>query len=200
LQQLDQLGILAAIHPGLMVDEWLLERLQILCCGLDQTPWAGVSPETSHYLGLLAFSLAGDELETLMQRLNLRTHQRAVLHSVYTLRRRFEDIAKADRNSELYHLLAPTSAEARLIAWLALDDEAARRQIARFQTELKDVAPLIDGHYLKKELQLPSGPIYRRILNALRAARLDGLVATLADERALVEQILAGGEGEAKRR
>jgi hypothetical protein len=40
-------------------------------------------------------------------------------------------------------------------------------------------------------LHLPPGPIYRRIIDALRRARLDGLVDTLDEERAMVEDLVA---------
>jgi tRNA nucleotidyltransferase (CCA-adding enzyme) len=197
LAQLDRLGILSAIHSGLMVDDWLMTRLEMLRCGLTETPWAGTTPETVHYLGLMSFWLAGDELEILVQRLNLRTHQRAILKQVYAIRRSAADIAQAGENSTLYHLLAPAPDAARLIAWLGLNEEAAGRQIVRFQTDLRHIAPVIDGTYLKQAFQLPPGPIYRLILDALRDARLDGQVTTLAEERALVEQILAQQDHEA---
>ncbi|MEW5959133.1 MAG: CBS domain-containing protein [Chloroflexota bacterium] len=190
LQQLDNLGILTAIHPGLMLDDWLLGRITALRAALDKTPWAGTSPTTTHYLGLLASCLASDELTALMERLNLRTHERTTLKQAYTIRRNARELAQADKNSTLYYLLAPTSEEARLIAWLSLDDETARNKIIHFQTTLRDLAPIIDGHYLREQFRLPSGPIYRQILDALRAARLDGQVTTLADERALVEQLI----------
>ena len=77
-----------------------------------------------------------------------------------------------------------------MIAWLGLDDESARRKLVHFQTTLRDMVPIIDGNYLKEELQLATGPIYRQILEALRDARLDGLVTTLSDEHALVEAML----------
>lgn len=191
LAQLDRLSILSAIHPGLMVDDWLMTRLEMLRCGLSETPWAGTTPDTVHYLGLMSFWLARDELEILVQRLNLRTHQRAILKQVYAIRRSAADIAQAGENSRLYRLLAPVSDTARLIAWLGLNEEAAGRQIVRFQTDLRHIAPTIDGTYLKQEFQLPPGPIYRQLLDTLRDARLDGQVTTLAEERALVEQILA---------
>jgi hypothetical protein len=80
------------------------------------------------------------------------------------------------------------------VAWLALkgEDDAVCDQLVRFQTDLRDMAPIIDGNYLKQEFQLQPDPIYRVILDTLRDARLDGLVTTLEDERALVEKILAG--------
>ncbi len=196
LEQLDRLGILVTIHPGLMVDPWLIERLEILRVGLGETPWTDTTPDTVHYLGLMAFWLASDELDALMQRLNLRTNQRAVLRHVHTIRRRSREIARAEQGSRLYHLLASTVDEARLIAWLGLDDETAREQLVRFESELRDVTPIIDGHYLKKELQLSPGPIYREILGSLRDARLDGQVTSLAEEQAIVEQILARQETE----
>lgn len=194
LRQLDQLGILTAIHPGLMVDDWLMDRLKTLQSGLSETPWAGTKPATVHYVGLMLFWLAGDEQTDLIQRLNLRTHQRAVLNQVYQLRRSAAQIAEAETASVLYHLVASASDEARLIAWLGLEEEAARAQLLRFQRDLRHVAPLIDGNYLKQEFQLPSGPIFRRIIDALRNARLDGRVTNLAEERALVEEILAREE------
>jgi tRNA nucleotidyltransferase (CCA-adding enzyme) len=196
LQALDRLEILAAIHPGFMVDEWLIEQFQMLRAGLAQTPWAGVEPGTVHYLGLMSFWLAGDEITALMQRLNLRADQRNTLKSAYTIRSNRTAIAEAEQASQLYRLLVSTSGDARLIAWLALkgEDEAVSRQLVRFQAELRDVTSLIDGNYLKQAFKLQPGPLYRVILDTLRDARLDGLVATLDDERAIVEQILARQE------
>ncbi len=191
LQQLDRLGILTAIHPGLMVDDWLLERLERLQTRLSDTPWAHIKRDTAHYLGLMAFWLAGDEQNDLAQRLNLRLNQRAVLEQTHRLRRSAPQLAAAEQASDLYRLLTPFSDDARLVVWLALEDETARAQIWRFQRDLRDVAPLIDGDYLKKEFRLTPGPIFRVILDALRDARLDGRISTLAEERALVEQILA---------
>ncbi len=190
LKQLNQLGILTAIHPGLMLDDWLLGRITYLRTRLDETPWAGTTPNATHYLGLLASCLASDELDALLERLNLRSQERTTLKQAYTIRRNAREIAQADKNSTLYHLLVSTSNEGRLIAWLSLEDEAARRKIIHFQTTLRATTPIIDGHYLKEEFQLPSGPIYRQILDTLRDARLDGQVVTLADERALVEQLI----------
>jgi tRNA nucleotidyltransferase (CCA-adding enzyme) len=190
LQQLDRLGILTIIHPGLMVDDWLIHRFQQLQSGLVGTPWENIKPATVHYLGLMAFWLAGDEQADLSKRLNLRLNQRTVLEQTYRLRRNAPQLAGATPASMLYRLLAPASDEARLIAWLALEDEAARAQILRFQRDLRDVSPLIDGNYLKQELRLSPGPIFRVILDALRDARLDGRVSTLAEERALAQEIL----------
>ncbi len=173
-----------------MVDAWITDRVIILHRGLDKTPWAGTSPETVHYLGLMTCHFARDELEALAERLNLRSDQRTLLRQAYEIRRNHAEIARAEKNSDLYHLLSNSSDDARLIAWLGLDDEVVRAKIIHFQTTLHDVQPIIDGHFLKEELQLPTGPLYRQLLDALRDARLDGRVTTLADERAMVETLI----------
>lgn len=191
LRIIDELDILAAIHPGLVVDELFMSQVDTLRSGLSRTPWAGIEPQPVHYLGLMSFSMARDEVDSLVERLNLRTHQRATLKQVYKIKRSVQRIAHAKSNSQLYHLLHPTNDDARLIAWLAIDNAAARAQLERFQADLRHVEPLIDGHYLKQELGLSPGPLFRDIIETLREARLDGKVASLADERALAEKIVA---------
>jgi hypothetical protein len=192
LQVSDQLGILEAIHPGLVVDDWLVERIKLLRTDLVDTPWAGVKPVTAHYLALMTFWLARDELDDLMERLNLRSDQRKVLRDSNKIRFEKGAIATAKKASDLYRLLASTTDDARMIAWLALKDEDDRvcEQLIRFEIELREIAPIIDGNYLKTELKLKPDPIFRTILDTLRDARLDGLVNTLEDERAIVDRIL----------
>jgi tRNA nucleotidyltransferase (CCA-adding enzyme) len=65
-----------------------------------------------------------------------------------------------------------------------------RDQLVRYYRELRHVQPKVDGHYLKS-LGLKPGPLFGRILNAVRAARLDGNVTTRAEEETLVAQLLA---------
>jgi tRNA nucleotidyltransferase (CCA-adding enzyme) len=192
LLQLERLGILETIHPGLVVDELFMAQVDRMRHKLAATPWAGTKPGPVHYLGLMSFPMARDEMDALVERLNLRSHQRSTLKQVYRIKRNAQKIVRATRASQLYRLLAASSDDARLIAWLALENETAQRQIIRFQRDLRDVAPLIDGHYLKEQMHLTPGPIFRDIFEALRDARLDAEVMTLADERALVEKIVAG--------
>jgi hypothetical protein len=60
-----------------------------------------------------------------------------------------------------------------------------------YQRELQYVRPEIDGRYLKEEMGIPAGPIYGRLLTAVRDARLDGQVSSVEEERALVEKLHA---------
>jgi tRNA nucleotidyltransferase (CCA-adding enzyme) len=206
LLRLDDLGVLRQIHPALRADEWFAVRCRELRDGLSDTPWSwstpapdsaegeaapGRGPTDIHYLGLLTFRPTAEALDGIVTRLRIRGDDAAILHQVQALKARLPELREPRRPSRIHRLLEEFDEATLLIGWLACTDETARAQLAQFQRELRGVEPIIDGHYLRRELNLRPGPIYRRILEHLRAARLDGEVITLADERALVERWLA---------
>jgi hypothetical protein len=92
--------------------------------------------------------------------------------------------------STLYRWLSPYSSAALLVVWCA-EGETTRRQIRRFQAQLRDVRVLLDGQDLIERYGLEPGPLFKRLFERLRDARLDGLVHTLADEEQLLEQLLS---------
>jgi tRNA nucleotidyltransferase (CCA-adding enzyme) len=206
LLRLDDLGVLRQIHPALRADEWFAGRCRELREGLSDTPWSwsapasdsaegeaapGRGPTDVHYLGLLTFRLAAEALDGIVDRVRIRGDDAAILHQIQALKARLAELREPRRPSQIHRLLGAFDEATLLIGWLTCTDETARAQLAQFQRELRGVEPIIDGHYLRRELNLRPGPIYRRILEHLRAARLDGEVITLADERALVERWLA---------
>ncbi|GAB4537362.1 MAG: CBS domain-containing protein [Anaerolineae bacterium] len=190
LLRLDNLGVLRHVCPELNINEWVIQRLVELRSGLDDTPWANTQPADIHYLGLLTFRLTEKALDEIVTRLRIRTEDASTLQQVQTLKSLLPQLHQPRRPSQLHHILEPFTSEALLVAWLACEDETARAQLAQFQRELRGMEPIIDGHYLRETFNLRPSPMYRQILDYLRAARLDGQVITLADEHALVEQWL----------
>jgi len=106
-----------------------------------------------------------------------RSHSRRILTA---LRRRPEM-----KPSTLYHLLEEVPLEGLLWAMAKGDEEKIRRAFSFYFTELVKVRPLLDGEGLK-EMGFRPGPIFRKILGALRDARLNGQVRTLEEEKAFV--------------
>ena len=190
LRRLDELGILKQVHPDLCADNWVICRITAMRTGLNDTPWATTPLTDVHYLSLLTFRLSDRALQQVVVRLRIRATDASVLRQVQTLKSRLPQIQQTLRPSQIYRYLESFTSESLLIGWLGTEDETARAQIGQFQRELRGIDPIIDGHYLRRELDLRPGPIYRRILDDLRAARLDGQVVTLADERAWVERWL----------
>jgi tRNA nucleotidyltransferase (CCA-adding enzyme) len=203
LLRLDELGVLRQIHPDLCADDWVARRFAEMRTGLDDTPWAGIQPTDSHYLGLLTFRLSEKSLDEIIIRLRIRTEDASSLRQVQTIKSLLPQLQQPRQPSQLHRLLEPLISDTLLIGWLACAEypegveypegknETARAQLAQFQRELRGVEPIIDGHYLRHQFNLKPGPVYRQILGHLRAARLDGQVITLADEHALAEQWLA---------
>ncbi len=195
LQRLNQLGILHQIQPALIVDDWIIERLVTLRTGLRNTPWADMPIEEVHYWGVLTCRLPETATRKLVTRLRIRGADAAILHQIKML---WQHIAPQLHQplppSRIYRYLSPLAPEALLIGWLTVDDTTARAQIAQFQRELRGMETIIDGHYLHHELGLEPGPVYRKILDDLLAARLDGKVVTMADEKAWVSQWAATHE------
>src|SRR5438046_6792091 len=54
--------------------------------------------------------------------------------------------------------------------------------------------PLVTGDDLKA-LGIPQGPVYKRLLQAVREAQLDGVVTTTQAGLALVKQLRVSGDG-----
>ncbi|HMN28054.1 MAG TPA: hypothetical protein PKE45_07855, partial [Caldilineaceae bacterium] len=68
------------------------------------------------------------------------------------------------------------------------DDPQVAARIQRYRAEWQQVRPMLTGIDLQR-MGLPPGPLYSRILTAIRTARLDGKLDTRAEEVALAMAI-----------
>jgi tRNA nucleotidyltransferase (CCA-adding enzyme) len=189
--RLGELDVLKAILPDLEAGQWLADRYGALRHDLGDTPWAQTKPTELHYLGLLTFPLTPPAVTALANRLHLRASVETVLQQVQTLKDLEPTLSQPLKPSQLYELLAPFRDEVLLIALLSFQNEVARAQLIRFRRELKMVEPIIDGTLLRQLVDVRPGPIYGQLLKRLKAARLDGEVVTLEDEKTLIQMLLA---------
>jgi tRNA nucleotidyltransferase (CCA-adding enzyme) len=74
--------------------------------------------------------------------------------------------------------------------YLATSDNRLRTVIETYITRWQKITSTTSGHDLRRR-GLPPGPIYRRILDDLRNAWLDGKITTEAEEIALLEKLIA---------
>ena len=77
-----------------------------------------------------------------------------------------------------------------MICWLCSGSERVRERLWLYESELRHVRTVVDGAYLKS-LGLRPSPLFRRLLNAVRDARLDGEIQTVEEEKALIASLLA---------
>ena len=94
-----------------------------------------------------------------------------------------------EKPSEVVELLEPLVSPLLAAAWLLSSAEVVRKKIVRYWKEWRTIQPLLTGDDLKA-LGIPPGPSYRRILNRLRVARLNGELESRAEELALVKELV----------
>jgi tRNA nucleotidyltransferase (CCA-adding enzyme) len=76
-----------------------------------------------------------------------------------------------------------------LLHLMAETDEGTRRQFSIYFTNLSQVTTVIDGNDLQR-LGLQPGAAHKRILAAILAARLDGLIENGDDERTMAQELI----------
>ena len=181
LTRCQELGLLAALHPSLEIDQRGVEAL-LRAPAERPAPWDEVC------LCLLSWRSAERDVESLVERLALpRRHERA-LHDAVKLRALLPTLEKPNLPvSATVEMLEPLSIAAIWALNLRTESGPLRERTIRFLREWRHVRPFLGGRALKR-LGVPEGPDLGALLRRLRAARLDGLTRSREDEVALVEK------------
>jgi tRNA nucleotidyltransferase (CCA-adding enzyme) len=193
-RRLQALGALHAIHPELHFDDWLAEAFRAAREGISRPLWPelGRAPDLCFpYLALLVYRLPRLVVRSIGQRLRIRRDDSEDIDIVHDLRPALEELNFPARPSHLDELLSPANDRVLLTLWAAAPGEAHREHIVDYAVRLRHITPHTDGEALKAH-GLQPGPVFGRILRALRAAWLDGEVSTVEEEKALLARLLAG--------
>jgi tRNA nucleotidyltransferase (CCA-adding enzyme) len=94
----------------------------------------------------------------------------------------------APKPAETFRLLTGLCDEALLILMAKSKSESVKRQVSAFLTTYQHVKPVLSGVDLKA-MGLKPGPQFKKILDRLLEARLNGEVRTEAEERELVRRL-----------
>ncbi len=195
MRRLDQLGALQNIHSAWSWREQYSLKFREL---RDRANWwRGLDPAEGKdlslvllYFGMSMVHLSHNTLDELIRRLRIKQHDARVTVQMKCIYANAEKLSDPDLSpSAVDKLLSRATPTALYGAWVALESEMARERIVEYYTKLRHVKAEIDGEYLKN-MNIEPGPLYSEILNTLRAARLDGVVKTLADEEAMVKEML----------
>jgi tRNA nucleotidyltransferase (CCA-adding enzyme) len=195
LCRLADLNALKQIHARLACDEetwkWFGQLRRAMAGRVwDVQPAEEGRPSPGLYLALLCYRLPREEMEAFAGHLKILRSDLTLLRQVADLK---EAEAKLDQpdlsNRQIYALLRHSSSASRMICWLCSRSERVRDRLKLYETELRHVRPVVDGEYLKS-LNLKPSPLFSRLLNAVRDARLDGEIQTAEEEKALIAQLL----------
>ncbi len=191
LQRLFELGVLPQIHPALLFDRWHQTQFAKLRAAFTAAPPPDLATESLAllYWGVLTLQLSATEHAELTQRLGLSDETQRLMHGLQILRAEQAALCEpAIAISQLVTALDRATPTA-IALWQLLEIEPSLTpRLDAYLATWRHVRPLLDGNALKA-MGLPRGPLYSKILAALRAARLDGLVDSRADEEVLARQI-----------
>jgi len=190
LCRLEELGVLRRIHRDLRCDAWLRTCFRAVREDLTPQVWE-LGPEGRRfvYLALLVYRLAPQSLEAVLRRLRVPRAEAEPLRMLPDLRRALRRVAPARRPSRIYRALRPYPSRLLAAAWIASEGKGLRDKLYCFQTEYRHVETALSGEDLKA-MGLRPGPLFGRLLGALRDARLDGEVTSREEEEALVRRLL----------
>ena len=197
ISRLAKLDILKCLHPALSIkvdyaksfDEAkrAMDWFDLLYTGQTCKRWMC-------YFLICTAVLDRSGIKRLCERLQVMPHDRdilvnqrsAALGILKQLEKRKPN-ARPPRNSSLYRWFRPLSTEILLFMMAKTSKEFVRRWISRYITHLRMVSPILTGHDLERQGFVP-GPLFSKILEDLRAARLDGRVVTAEDEMSFVRR------------
>jgi tRNA nucleotidyltransferase (CCA-adding enzyme) len=143
------------------------------------------------YLLALCDGLQFDEFREVCSRLaipgrlasKLCNERHIVFKTLSTIKRRLKQTTEIP-NSLLHEWFSGLTLEMLLYLAARASNEQIRRFVSLYLTQLRTVAPLLDGDRLQA-LGLEPGPLFKRIKKRLLQARLDGEVNNAEEEKTL---------------
>jgi tRNA nucleotidyltransferase (CCA-adding enzyme) len=193
LVRLEELGILAVLHPDLKIDEWVRAAFYATRYARDNHPWPALAEFDNWMLttfSLLTSRLPEGELEQLGRRLQFSRLYLNHLQDARAAIALLPELSQEQQPSTVVRLLEPLDEVGWLAAWAAAPDAVARDNITEFARKWRFIKPLVNGRDLQRITGLKPGPVYGRILGRLREAWLDGAVTSADDEQALLQHLI----------
>ena len=189
LSRLQEFHVLAQIDDALCWSQKQSVKFRALRAALREE---GDRPESIErlYLALWFYRLGTDVHSRLITNLRLSARTRSLIEEGEQLRSRTAVLTAPDLpNSRLDQLLSKFSDGILLVARIDADDWVLRNRILEYQTHLRPQKISLTGAQLKQWGVRP-GPIYRKVFQAVRAARLDGHINTAEKEFKLARTLI----------
>jgi tRNA nucleotidyltransferase (CCA-adding enzyme) len=180
LKRLDDLDLLACIHPALA--NFSQSKLATL-----RSDDPALQTRNSRW-ALWLMHLSDQDIEFLNERLHFRADLLKILRSVALLETNLTTVVGL-KPSEAVEVLESYSFKGLEVFSAALPEGEIKNTLSQYLTDWWAVKPRTSGHDLKKR-GIPPGPKYNEILRRLRAAWLDGEVKTEEEELALLDELL----------
>lgn len=189
--RLQELGILARLHPELHFDQETAHayaRLRDARVHADDNALIRTEPIDRLYFGILVARASSDVHIALTERLGLRGETQQLMRGLARIHTHYNELQtpnlQPSRVVAILDLVDPVALD--LLPIIYGDSTQLRAYQEQYLHVWQHIHPELDGYTLT-ELGLPRGPIYAEILRTLRAKRLDGAISTRAEEIAFAQ-------------
>jgi tRNA nucleotidyltransferase (CCA-adding enzyme) len=191
--KLQALGVLEALHADFRVSPHLRDYFET--CRTVSFPFACNEQDiTRRYWHMMMIGIPTHSVMEICDRLGLGQNLIKSMTSTATVLNHPEDYFAPDlKPSERTHQLERLPLISLEIAWLSLHKEPEKQTILEnYINHWRHQKPTINGNDLK-QMGLPPGPQYKRILDALRAGWIDGDIQNEDQETAYLHNLIAQG-------
>jgi len=192
LARLDSLQLLRAIQRNLKWDDWLSVRVNLLPTLNPEPEWCLEMEENELriQLGYIFWLLRLSPTSTanVIKRLKMPRKLADNLHSSQSVWREINSFRDL-KPSEVVKQLDGIELLAIYANYLAVEDDNIKQILWNYVSNWRNIIPQTDGHVLQQG-GIPPGPIYKDILQSLRAAWLDGTIGSVEEEEALLKKLL----------
>ncbi|MBI3810251.1 MAG: CCA tRNA nucleotidyltransferase [Nitrospirae bacterium] len=198
IRRMAGLGLLRFIHPAVtftpQLSVFLSDLQKSLAWWVKQFPGRPIDRALAYFTSLVE-RLSIPAIDAMLKRLALpnrqadkvRTVKKRLASTLRVLARR-----RALKPSRAYRLFATLPDEGFILLAAKTRSPQAKRLLTTHLTTDRHAKPSLTGEDLKK-LGLKPGPLYRKILDRLLDAKLDGKIATAREERALAQRLVKKG-------
>jgi len=194
LKRVSEFGLLKVIHPNLVFTEELEATLGSMhetlswfnLLFLEEKPDTGVL-----YLMALLSGLREEDIKTAIERLSPSPRVKdMIVKGIVSARGVAKKLPIRDP-VEIYKLFHALKLEIILFSMALSRDQQKKKVISRYLTELRNVKTVLTGDDLK-HMDIQPGPIYAKILGALRDEKMRGRLKSREDEEKFVKHVIQG--------
>ncbi len=187
VKRLADLNILKFIHPSIKFNDSMkstLENIKEIIAWFDLLFLEEEYEKWIIYFFGLVDSLNNQEIPEVCLRLSIteRDRKRVIqgIKDTEDILRQFNNRKKM-KKSNIYYILKPIPIETLLYAMAKTNKNHIKRAVSSYFIQFKETHSILNGEDLKS-LGITPGKIFKRILDDLLSAKLDGMVETKQDE------------------
>lgn len=195
MERLDRIGVLPHIYPGLSWPTAAAAAFRRVESYANHPLWGQTlaeGPLEFYYYAIWLSFFPTAVQQGLSRRLKTKNATLQDVMAVTQVGQQLAQLADEGRPSTISRLLRPYAPRVLLAVRILHEDSPVAALIDRFADEWQYVQTAVTGHDLR-QMGLPPGPQYGRLLERLLDARLDGEISDEAEERAMLAKLIASG-------